>query len=401
MEKLKRELNLFDVTFAGVGIIIGAGIFTLLGIATQTAGNAIWLSFVISAIVAILTGLSYAELSSIFKNDSGEYDYVEYAFNKKLALIIGIMIIISGAFSLATVSLGFGNYFKEIFDLDLALIAISLIILCAVINYLSMKEVSRINIFATILQVLGLLIIIFSGIKYLGNVNYFLMPEGFKGVLEAGALIFFAFIGFEGIVKFEEETKNAHKTIPKAVILSVLITSIIYILVALISISVVPWQELSKSNAPLALIAFNEFGKNGFLILALIALISTASTVLISFAVSSRMIYGMAEEKCLPGKFCLIDKKKRTPYVAIFSLALIVILLILIEDIKFVASITNIFLFLTFAFVNLSLIVLRYKKPHVERKFKIPLNIKNLNVPAFFGVLFSLILLYYAFLGVF
>jgi APA family basic amino acid/polyamine antiporter len=400
VEKLKRELNLFDITLAGVGIIIGAGIYALLGIATQTSGNALWLSFLISAIIAILTGLSYAELSSMFKKDAGEYNYIEYAFNKKLALILGIMIIISGAFSLTTVSLGFSNYFRELFNLNSILIAIILVLICSIINYLSIKEVSKINIFVTILQVIGLFIIIFLGFKFIGNTNYTLMPSGFNGILQSSALIFFAFIGFEGIVKLEEETKDPHKTIPKAIVLSVLITSIIYILVAIAAVSIIPWQELSKSNTPLADIAYKELGNNGLLILTIIALIATASTVLVSLAVISRMIYGMAEEKCIPGKFCLIDKKRKTPYIAIFSISLFVILLIFIRDIKIVANITNIFLFLTFALVNLSLIVLRYKKPYIERRFRISLNIGKFNIPSFFGFLTSLILLYYALLNV-
>ena len=262
MEKLKRGLSLFDVTVAGIGVTIGAGIYALLGVATKTAGNSIWLSFLIAAVVAILTGLSYAELSSIFKKDAGEYDYVEYAFNRKLAFIIGIMVIISGIFSITTVSLGFSSYLNAFLNTNLVLGAIVLILVASLINYYSIKEVSKINDFATIIQVIGLIIIIFSGIKYFGRINYFEMPYGFKGVLESTALIFFAYIGFEALVRFEEETKNARKTIPKAIILSILITSVIYVLVAISAVSIIPWQELSKSSAPISLIANSLFGKN-------------------------------------------------------------------------------------------------------------------------------------------
>ncbi|MEK6863030.1 MAG: amino acid permease [Nanoarchaeota archaeon] len=399
MEKLKRGLSLFDVTIAGVGVTIGAGIYALLGVATKTAGNSIWLSFLIAAVVAILTGLSYAELSSIFKKDAGEYDYVEYAFNRKLAFIIGIMILIAGIFSITTVSLGFAGYLNAFLNTDIALAAIALIFIASLINYYSIKDVSRINEFATLLEILGLLFIIFFGLKFFGKVNYFEMPQGFTGVLEASALIFFAYIGFEGIIKFEEETKNPTKNIPKAIMLSIFTTSIIYILVALAAISIISWQDLSKSNAPLALIAENGFGNIGFLILTLIALTATASTVLILIFTNSRMLYGMAEEKGLPKVFSLIDEKTRTPWLAIFLITLFTIIFALIGNIKTVASITNIFLFLTYALVNLSLIVLRYKKPYIERRFTVKGNIGKFNIPASLGFLTSLILLYYIILG--
>ena len=399
MEKLKRSLSLFDVTLAGIGVTIGAGIYALLGIATQTSGNSVWLSFLIAAVMAILTGLSYAELSSIFKKDAGEFDYVEYAFNRKLAFVIGLMIITAGIFAISTVALGFGNYLSEFIGKDSVIIAITLILVSSLINYYSIKEVSRINIVAMIFQIIGLLIIIFLGFKFFGNANYFEMPHGFNGVLQASALIFFAYIGFENIIKFEEETKNPSKNIPRAIINSILISSIIYILVALAAVSVLSWEEIGKSNAPLALIAFSEFGRAGFIILTMIALIAMGSTVLILLFTNSRLLYGMAEERSLPKIFYSIDHKTHTPYVAIFSLTFATIIFTSIGNIKIVASLTNISFFLTYILVNLSLLVLRYKKPYIERRFKVPLNIGKFNVPAFLGFITSLILLYHIILG--
>ncbi|MEK6841038.1 MAG: amino acid permease [Nanoarchaeota archaeon] len=114
-EKLKKELGLFEVTLAGIGVILGAGIYALIGIASGIAGNAIWLAFVIGAVIALLTGLSYAELSSMFKRDAGEYNYVENAFNKKMALYLGLVIVFAGIVTAAAVSLGFANYFSALF----------------------------------------------------------------------------------------------------------------------------------------------------------------------------------------------------------------------------------------------------------------------------------------------
>jgi APA family basic amino acid/polyamine antiporter len=213
--------------------------------------------------------------------------------------------------------------------------------------------------------------------------------------LQATALVFFAFLGFDNIVKLAEETKDPQKTIPKAVMLSIIISSIIYVLVAVSAVSILGWQSLSASKAPLADVAARSFGGTAFIILAIIALFSTSNTVLVSLVTTSRMAYGMAEEKGLPKFISLIDKKTRTPWVAVFLTMLITILFVLIGDIKLVAEIANLSLFIIFAFVNLALILLRYKKPHMERRFKVPLNIHKFNILAFLGFLSSLFMVYY------
>ena len=399
-EALKKELSLFQVTLAGIGVILGAGIYALIGIASGIAGNAIWLSFVIGAVIAILTGLSYAELSSIFKKDAGEYDYVQSAFNKRLALIIGIVIILAGIITAATVSLGFASYFSALFKTPIVYIGILITLILSLINYYGIKQSSWITSFSTIVETIGLIIIIILGIKYIGNVNYLEMPNGFDGVLQATALIFFAFLGFDNIIKLAEETKDPQKTIPKAIILSIIISSIIYILVAISAVSILGWQDLSISKAPLADVAARSFGGIAFLVLAIIALFSTGNTILVSLVTTSRMVYGMAEERALPKKFMLVDKKTKTPWVAVFLIMIVTILFILIGDIKLVAGFANLGLFITFAFVNLAVVVLRYKRPYLDRRFKVALIIGKFNVPAFLGFLFSAFMIYYVITGI-
>jgi len=397
--KLKKELGLFQVTLAGVGVILGAGIYALIGVASGIAGNAIWLAFAIGSVIALLTGLSYAELSSMFKKDAGEYDYIENAFNKKFALILGLVIIFAGIVTAATVSLGFANYFSALFKTPIVYVAILITLVFSLVNYYGIKGSSWFNTFSTIVESLGLIIIIILGIKFIGKVNYLEMPHGFNGVLQATALIFFAFLGFDNIVKLAEETKNPQKTIPKAVMLSIIISSIIYVLVAISAVSVLGWQTLSQSNAPLADVAAKSLGNIAFFVLGIIALFSTGNTILVSLVTTSRMSYGMAEEKSLPKVFALVDKKTRTPWVSVFLIMLVTILFVLIGDIKVVAELANLSLFITFAFVNLALIILRYKKPYMERKFAVPLNINKFNIPAFLGALFSLFMLYYVIKG--
>ncbi|HLD12603.1 MAG TPA: amino acid permease [Candidatus Nanoarchaeia archaeon] len=401
MVHLKRTLNLFDVTVAGVGIILGAGIYALIGAAAGIAGNGVWLSFTIAAIISIFTGLSYAELSTLFKDDGGEYDYVKNAFNKNIAWIIGMFVIATGFISAATVALGFGGYLSAIVGIDeKILFAFIIIVLSSVINIIGIKQTSILNIICTSIEFLGLAIIIIFGIKNIGTISYLPSFENIHNIFSGAALVFFAYMGFESIVKLSEETKNPEKTLPRALVLSIIISSILYITVALVAISTIPWEALAASKAPLATVAAALLGNNVFLLIGVIALFSTANTVLITIATTSRMIYGMAQKKSLPAWLASINPLTNTPVKAIIAFTLFIILLSLIGNIEFVAYLNDSFLFLTFAMVNLSVIILRYKQP-TPRKFRMPLNIGKFPVLALLGVIVSLWMLCYAIAGLF
>ncbi|CAG0970722.1 putative amino acid permease YhdG [Methanosarcinales archaeon] len=391
---LKRELGLFEVTLSGIGIILGAGIYALIGKASGLAGNSLWLSFAISALIAIFTGLSYAELSSMFPKASAEYEYTAHAFGKRLAFIIGWLIILSGAIGASTVALGFGGYFKVLFSMPIITSAFVLIIALSFLLFLGIKESALFAVIATLIETAGLLIIIFIGVPYLGKVDYFEMPLGMAGVFQAAALVFFAYTGFESIVKLSEETKSPEKTIPKGLILAILISVVLYILVAISAVSVVGWENLSRSDAPLADIAFSAFGSNAFIMLTIIALFSTANTVLLMMLGSSRIMYGMANSFHLPSILSRVHFLRRTPWIAIIITALLSLLFIFAGDITFVANIANFTLFVTFFVINASMIVLRYKEPDVKRPFRVPFTIGRFPLLAFLGILFSVFMLW-------
>lgn len=390
-KSLKRELGLFSVTVAGVGIILGAGIYALIGIAAGETGNTIWLSFLISAIVAAFTGLSYAELSSMFKGDAGEYDYVRVSFGKKLASFVSLLIIFTGVISAATVALGFAGYLSSLISVKYLFAGIGIVILMTFLNYWGIKESNKFNLLATSIEFLGLVIIIVLGVGYFGSVDLFEMPNGFYGVLKAGALLFFAFMGFETIIKLSEEAKNPQKTIPKAIVLSVIITAIVYVLVSAAAVSILSSDKIAGSKSPLADVAASVFGSPAFIVLAVIALFSTSNTILLTMLTTSRMVYGMAERKSLPKIFGRVHDSRRTPYIAVFAVGLITLALTFFEDIGFVADLTTVLLFATFALINLSVIVLRYKKDG-KRKFRMPVNIGEFPVLALLGVITSLVM---------
>jgi APA family basic amino acid/polyamine antiporter len=385
--RLKRELGLLEATIYGVGIILGAGIYALIGKAAGLAGNSLWLSFLIGAVVSSITGLSYAELSAMYPKSAGEFVYVKKAYGSKLfAFLIGWLLIFTGVVSAATVSLGFAGYFKELFNFPIIPTAILLILAMSFVNFWGIKESSNLNIMFTAVEVFGLLLIILLGIGGVGKINIYEMPMGLSGVFSAAALIFFAYIGFEDIVNIAEETKSPRKNIPIALILAIAITAIIYILTSLAAVSLASWQELSTSDAPLALAASKALGPNAFTILSYVALFATTNTVLIILVVTSRMVYGMARDRSLPRILAKIHPRRKTPVIAVVAAMILTIGFVLIGDIKLVASVTSLGIFITFLTINMSLIHLRYTKPNLKRPFKVPLNIGKYPVIAFFGV---------------
>jgi len=259
---LKREIGLFEITSWGVGIILGAGVYVLVGEASGIAGNSVWLSFLIGAMVAVLTGLSYAELSSMFPKEAAEYVYVKTACGCKiLSFVIGWLVIVTGTISVSTVALGFAGYFQSLFGFPRVLPAVILIILLSYINFSGIKESTRMNILFTFVEMAGLVFIISIGAGSLGKVDLLEAPNGIAGILSAAALIFFAYLGFEDIVNIAEETKNPEKTIPKALVLSIIITTCLYILVASAVVSLADWEILGGASAPLAFAASQALGE--------------------------------------------------------------------------------------------------------------------------------------------
>ncbi|MBU2100684.1 APC family permease [Candidatus Micrarchaeota archaeon] len=391
--RLKKELGLTEAVLCGIGIILGAGIYVLIGETAGLAGNALWLSFLFATTVAAFTGLSYAELSSMYPKAGAEFEYTKHAFGRMPGFVVGWMTIIAGIVSASAVALGFGGYLFNLSPLiglpqiPVVLAAILLIILCSLIVFIGIKQSAIIAIVFTLIEAFGLILIIFIGLPFIGSVDLMEMPLGLTGVLSGAALIFFAFLGFEEMVRMSEETKNAEKTIPKALMLAIIITAIIYILVGITVVSVIPWQELAVSSAPLALVAEKILGSSGGLLLSVIALFSTSNTVLLILLATSRIVFGIGEDKEFPNIVARIHPKTQTPYIAIILVMVIAIAFALVQDISFIANATDFLLFAIFIAINLAVVYLRVKEPETKRAFRIPLNIKNIPVLPFLGVI--------------
>ena len=396
MTKLKRTLGLAECIFFGVGSILGAGIYTLIGEVAGVSGNVIWISFLLASLTALMTAFSYAELSAAFPSSGGEYSYAKKAFGKKTGVFLGIVISLNGIISGAAVSVGFAGYLAGLTGLPILAGSLAIISFIFLVNVSGIKQSSLINIIFTCIEAGGLLIIIYAAVPSLGTVDYFeFPPSGIDGVIAASALAFFAYIGFEEIVKLAEETKNPEKTIPRALFYAGFIVTVIYCIVAVSAVSVLPYNELEKSKAPLASIAGERFGGTGLLIISIIALFATANTILSNMLGSSRVLLRMSEQSRVLKLFSFVLPGRRTPIAALVLILLVMSGFAFIGDIETIARIATVFIFITFIVVNLAVIVLRVKEPKMKRPYKIPLNIKNIPVTSFLGIALTLMLLVY------
>ena len=392
MSELKRHMGLFQLTMYGVGLILGAGIYVLIGEAAGFAGDAVWIAMILGSIVALFAGFSYAELSSVFPKAAAEYVFIKNAFkNNFFAFLIGWLTAITSIITAATVALGFGGYFAEFVDIPIIISAMGLLVILSIVNFIGIRESAWTNTIFTIIEASGLILIIVIGFTFSSPepVNYTESPSGFTGIVLAFVLIFFAFIGFEDMANVAEEVKKPKKTLPRAIILSVIIAGILYILVSLAVVRVVNWEELSNSAAPIALVAQRGLGSEAHILLSAIALFAITNTVLITLVAGSRIFYGMAREKVFPSILEKIHFKTKTPWIAVIVIMITSIAFTFVGDIVIVANITVFAIVITFAAINLAVIVLRYTEPDIERKFKVPINIGKFPILPLFGLIIS------------
>lgn len=391
-EKLKRTLSLTECIFFGVGSILGAGIYTIVGKVAGYAGNLTWLSFLIASFTALLTAFSYAELSAAYPRAGGEYVYTKKAMGNKIGTLIGFVIGLNGIISGATVAVGFGGYLAELVSINIVVGAIGIILLIFLINVSGIRESSVINIVFTVIEFSGLVIVIIAAFPKLGTVNLLeSSPSGNASILMAASLGFFAFIGFEEIVKLAEETKQPQKTIPRALFIASAIVTVMYVIVTVSAISAVPSDQLASSGSPLSDVAEAGLGATAGLIIICIALFSTSNTILSNMLGSSRVIFDMAKEISFLSPLSKVSKRQ-TPYAALILILIIMSAFALIGKIEVIAMIANLFIFITFFAVNLSVVLLRRSDPGKNRPFRIPLSIGNTPVISILGMAMTLLL---------
>jgi APA family basic amino acid/polyamine antiporter len=392
----------------GTGLILGAGIYVLIGDVAGVAGNAMWISFIVAATIATLTGLSYAELTSVFPKSAAEYMFVKNAFgNNMFAFVTGWLIIFVAVVSAAAVAIGFSAYLASFIPgLNPLVSAIALVIALSGINFVGIRESAWMSTIFTLVELAGLAAIIGAGLLMAppppAGVDYFEMPPAVtSGPLAAGAILgaaglaFFAYFGFENLANIAEETRNPRRAIPVALMASIVITTAVYVLVAVSAIALVGWDELASTDAPITLAAEKAFGRTGAVLMSLIALFATTNTVLALLVAGSRIVFGMASDGALPARFSKVHPKRQTPLVAVLAVMAGTVAIVAVSSgrIDAVASVAVFGIFIVYAFVNLSLIRLRYSRPQMDRPFRSPWRVGKFPVLAGLGAVTSIAML--------
>jgi APA family basic amino acid/polyamine antiporter len=382
---LRRVLGLTEVTAGGIGIIIGAGIYVLLGAATAQAGASVWMSFVLAAVLSLLTGLSYAELSSMFPSAAGEYEYTRQAMPEWVAFVVGWMMIVGLVVAAATVSLGFGRYVGHFVEMSPRVAGLALLALVPLVAITGIKQSARLTVLMSAVQVGGLLLTIGIGLPHLGEVNL-LAGRGTSGVLGAAALVFFAFIGFDEVITLAEETRDPTRTVPRALLLALGLSTLLYLAVAVAAVSVLGPQALAASPRPLADVMAHDLGRASAGVVAAIAMVSTANVTLLAVTAASRVIYGMAARAALPVRLARVHPHRQTPVHAIVVVAAVAAAFAALGDLTLIAAVTDFAVYLVFLAVNGAVVVLRRRRPEMARPFKVPGTLAGVPVVPVLGI---------------
>jgi basic amino acid/polyamine antiporter, APA family len=390
---LDRTLSFPQLTFYGVGSMVGAGIYSVIGAAAGEAGVHLWLSFVLAGAAAILTVLSYAELASALPKAGAEYQFLKAAFPKwrTPAFLAGYLIAVNAAATAATVAVAFAGYLSVFVSAPAMLTAFALLAACTAVNVAGIRESTWVGIGLICIEVAGLLLIIWVGFVHGAPAHSFTEAPGAghaSGIFAATALIFFMYVGFEDVANLAEEARDPKRNIPRALLVSIGVTSVIYVLVSLAAIALISPEALAGSDHPLSTAVATVRPWLGQ-VLAVCALFATASTALIVLVSISRLLYGMARDGDMPQIFAGVLTNRRTPWIAALALFGAACLLLPLGEVRIIASVSSLGLLIVFVGVQGSVIVLRYRRPDMERSFRVPLSVGRFPVLSAIGMVIT------------
>ena len=377
--ELRRSLSLPLITFYGLGTILGAGIYVLVGKVAGAAGIYAPVSFALAAVTAGLSAFTYMELCSRYPLSGGAAVYTQKGFGLRwLSILVGFLIVLSGLVSAATISRGFVGYFRVFFEVPEAMIIIGVVIAIALLAAWGIAQSVAATAVATIIEVGGLLLIIGVAYASFGALPARL-PElvppfelvAWQGIFLGGFLAFYAFIGFEDMVNVAEEVKNPERTLPRAILLAIVISTALYLAVSLAAVLVLPLDQLSASEAPLALMFEQATGASPK-VMASISLFAVINGALVQIIMAARMLYGMSREGWLPKGIGKLNARTQTPIFATILVSLAVLVLALALPLVTLAKVTSFAVLAVFAIISLALIRLKHAGPPAGNTYTVP-----------------------------
>jgi len=393
--ELKRVITLPLITFYGIGSILGAGIYVLISKIAGISGMYMPISFLIAGIIAGFSAFSYAELSSRYPRSAGEAVYIQEAFSIRwFSSLVGWAIVLVGVVSVATLANGVVGYVELFINMPDWLVKVLIITILYLVSIWGVAESVIIASVITIIEIIGILLIIFYGFESLFSLSYRyeeLIPPLNKQILLPvifGAFLsFYAYIGFEDMVNMAEEVKQPERNMPRAIILVLIITTLLYVLVSLVAVLSLPLDKLSSSRAPFADI-LSVKGNFPVLIIGLISLVAILNGMLIQIIMGARVLYGMSKSNMAPKYFSYISDRTRVPFITSTFVYLLIVLSALLLPLVSLAKLTSTLILLVFSSVNLSLIVIKIRNYN-----SVKFNSSEVNYPILvpvFGLILSL-----------
>jgi amino acid transporter len=370
MTELKRSIGLPLLLFYGLGNILGAGIYVLIGKVAGEAGLYMPFAFLVASVVAAFSALTYSELSARFPLSAGEAVYIDEGFHRTaLSRLTGLLIAFAGMVSAATIARGFYGYFNLFVELPEPLVVAGIILLLGIVCIWGISQSVMAAALLTLIEIAGLLLVIWTGRDALATVpaNFdSLLPPlqaaPMTGIVLGAFLAFFAFIGFEDMVNIAEEVKNPRHTLPAAILLALLIATLIYASVALVAVLSVDQRTLSTSTAPLAdvISATSDINPK---IISLISMLAIVNGALIQMIMASRLFYGMAKKGWLWRPLAHVSASTQTPVTASVLVIVITLGLALWFPLETLARSTSFLVLTVFALANASLFAIKRSQP--------------------------------------
>jgi APA family basic amino acid/polyamine antiporter len=391
-EPLRRSLGVWHLTMISVGATLGTGILVVLGTAVPLAGPAVWISFVLAGVAALLSALSYAEMAGAVPTSGSSYSYTYATMGEGIAWVCGWCLVLEYAVSVAAVAVGASEYVDEtlrVFGLHLPaaiaappgdggvvnLPAAVLVLLAMAVLLPGARESAWVNTLMVVVKIALLVFFVVVAFTAFSSQNFApLAPMGAAGVTAAASRLFFSYIGFDAASTAGEEAKDPRRDLPRAIIGSIVIVTTLYILVAIAAIGARPWTSFSSDEPSLVRIVVDVTGQPVVaLVFSIGAVIAIASVVLTVLYGQTRILLTMARDGMVPPVFGRVSPRTGTPVPNTLIVGVVVAVGAALVPLGELADATSIGTLVAFALVNVSVIVLRRTRPELERSYRVPL----------------------------
>ncbi|PSK96743.1 amino acid/polyamine/organocation transporter (APC superfamily) [Murinocardiopsis flavida] len=392
--RLKRTMGLAQLTMFSVGATLGTGIFVVLGEAAPLAGPAVVLAFVLAAVTALFSALSYAELAGTIPVSGSSYSYAYATMGELVAWVCGWCLLLEYAVSVSAVAVGWGQYLNEFLGGTVGITiptalsappgpdggvvnipAIAVVLLATWLLLRGASESATANGVMVVLKVAVLAFFCVVAFTAFNSANLApFAPMGVAGISAAGAKVFFSYIGFDAASTAGEEAKNPTRDLPRAIMLSLLIVTVSYVLVGLAAVGAVHYTELGESEASLAMVLTSTTDSAWpAVVLSLGAVIAIASVVLVVLYGQTRILFAMSRDGLIPRVFSKVSPRRQVPAANIWIVSAFVAVLAGFIPLGELADATSIGTLFAFALVNIGVMILRRTSPDLPRSFKTPL----------------------------